>query len=150
VTFLPSVNPVSTAVLLLGISAHLSQEERDRQIFMACLYMTAILIVFLMAGHFVVVAFGISIPAIRIVGGMITGVLGFRMLFPDEGESVGEGKEEAQQKLDLSFSYLAMPSLSGRGSIAAVITVSSSIDGRHEPTRSSHLPASCWRSSSLR
>jgi len=131
VTLLPIVNPVSTAVLLLGISTHLSKEERNRQITMACLYMTGILVVFLLAGHLVMVVFGISIPGIRIAGGMIIGFLGFRMLFPAEGEITGEGKEEAQQKPDISFSPLAMPSLSGPGSIAAVITMSSSIDGRH-------------------
>jgi multiple antibiotic resistance protein len=131
VTLLPIINPLSTAVLLLGISGHLSKEERNRQIFKACLYMTAILVVFLLAGHFVMVAFGISIPGIRIAGGMIIGFLGFRMLFPDDGEISGEGKEEARQKLDISFSPLAMPSLSGPGSIAAVITMSSAIDGRH-------------------
>ncbi len=131
VTLLPIVNPVSTAVLLLSISSHLSQAERNRQITRACIYMTAILITFLLAGHFIMVAFGISIPGIRIAGGMVIGFLGFRMLFPDEGQISTEGKEEAQEKLDISFSPLAMPSLSGPGSLAVVITMSSSIDVRH-------------------
>jgi multiple antibiotic resistance protein len=131
VTLLPIVNPVSTAVLLLSISSHLSQEERNRQITRACIYMTAILVTFLVAGHFIMVAFGISIPGIRIAGGMVIGVLGFRMLFPDEGQISMEGKQEAQGKLDISFSPLAMPSLSGPGSLAVVITMSSSIDVRH-------------------
>jgi multiple antibiotic resistance protein len=93
--------------------------------------MTAILVVFLLAGHFVMAAFGISIPGIRIAGGLIIGFLGFRMLFPDDGPITGKGREEAQQKRDISFSPLAMPSLSGPGSIAVVITVSSPIDGRY-------------------
>ena len=130
VTLLPIVNPVSTGILLLSISSHLSREERNRQITRACIYMTAILITFLLAGHFIMVAFGISIPGIRIAGGIVIGFLGFRMLFPDEGEISGEGKKEAQEKLDLSFSPLAMPSLSGPGSLAVVITMSSSIDVR--------------------
>lgn len=131
VTLLPIVNPVSTAVLLLSISSHLSQAERNRQITRACIYMTVILVTFLLAGHFIMVAFGISIPGIRIAGGMVIGFLGFRMLFPDEGQISTEGKEEAQEKLDISFSPLAMPSLSGPGSLAVVITMSSSIDVRH-------------------
>lgn len=76
VTLLPIINPVSTAVLLLGISAHLSKEERNRQITRACIYMTAILVAFLLAGHLIMVAFGISIPGIRIAGGMVIGFLG--------------------------------------------------------------------------
>jgi multiple antibiotic resistance protein len=37
-------------------------------------------------------AFGISIPGIRIAGGMVIGFLGFRMLFPDEGHITAERK----------------------------------------------------------
>jgi multiple antibiotic resistance protein len=131
ITLVPIINPVSTAVLLLGIGSHLSVKERNRQIMRACLYMTAILVTFLLVGHFVMIAFGISIPGIRIAGGLVIGFLGFRMLFPDEGQITGEGKQEARGKQDISFSPLAMPSLSGPGAIAAVITMSSSINGRH-------------------
>ena len=131
VTLLPIINPVSTAVLLLSISEHLSKEERNRQITWACIYMTGILIAFLLAGHLILVAFGISIPGIRLAGGVVIGILGFRMLFPGEGHITAEGKLEACQKQNLSFSPLAMPSLSGPGSIAVVITMSSTIDGQH-------------------
>ena len=131
ITLLPIINPVSTAILLLGISGHLSKKDINRQIIMACIYMTGILIVFLLVGHFIMVFFGISIPGIRIAGGMVIGILGFRMLFPDEGRTSLGGKKEAFQKNNISFSPLAMPSLAGPGAIATVITISSSIDGRH-------------------
>jgi multiple antibiotic resistance protein len=130
ITLIPIVNPLSTAVLLLGIGSHLSVEERNRQITMACVYMAGILVTFLLLGHVVMAVFGISIPGIRIAGGLVIGFLGFRMLFPDEGPITGEEKQEAQQKKDISFSPLAMPSLSGPGSIAVVITMSSAINGR--------------------
>ncbi len=129
VTLLPIINPVGTAVLLLSISAHIDEKERNRQVTRACMYMTAILLAFLFAGHFIIVGFGISVPGIRIAGGMVIGYLGFRMLFPDGGPLTEEGKEEAGKKQDISFSPLAMPSLSGPGSIAVVITMSSSIAG---------------------
>lgn len=131
VTLLPIINPVSTAILLLSKSSQLSREERNHQIVLACLYMTGILVLFLLGGHFIMVIFGISIPGIRIAGGLVICFLGFRMLFPSEGHISQEGKQEALQKPDISFSPLAMPSLSGPGAIATVITISSSIDGRH-------------------
>ncbi len=131
VTLIPIINPVSTAVLLLSISEHLSDKERNRQVMWACIFMTAILVAFLFAGHLITVAFGISIPGIRLAGGMVIGVLGFRMLFPGESHITTEGRQEARQKPNLSFSPLAMPSLSGPGSIAVVITMSSTIDGQH-------------------
>lgn len=131
ITLLPIINPVSTAILLLGISAHLSKEDRNRQIILACIYMSGILIVFLLGGHFIMIFFGISVPGIRIAGGMVIGFLGFRMLFPSEERITQNGKEEALQKPDISFSPLAMPSLAGPGAIATVITISSAIDSRH-------------------
>ena len=131
VTLLPIINPVSTAILLLGISEHLTKKDLNRQIIMACIYMTGILVVFLLAGHFIMIFFGISIPGIRIAGGMVIGFLGFRMLFPSDAKITQAEKKEAIKKSNISFSPLAMPSLAGPGAIATVITISSSIDGRH-------------------
>ena len=131
VTLLPIINPISTAILLLGISEHLTKKDLNRQIIMACIYMTGILIVFLLAGHFIMIFFGISIPGIRIAGGMVIGFLGFKMLFPSEAKITQAEKQEAIKKSNISFSPLAMPSLAGPGAIATVITISSSIDGRH-------------------
>ena len=131
VTLLPIINPVSTAILLLGIGEHLTKKDLNRQIIMACIYMTGILIVFLLAGHFIMIFFGISIPGIRIAGGMVIGFLGFKMLFPGEAKITQAEKKEAIKKNNISFSPLAMPSLAGPGAIATVITISSSIDGRH-------------------
>jgi multiple antibiotic resistance protein len=69
--------------------------------------------------------FGISIPGLRIAGGLIISYLGFRMLFPEPSLISRQEQVEAAQKPDVSFTPLAMPSLSGPGSIAVVIGVSS-------------------------
>ena len=131
VTLLPIINPVSTAILLLGISKHLEKKDLNKQIIMACIYMTVILLVFLLAGHFIMIFFGISIPGIRIAGGMVIVFLGFKMLFPVESRTTKIEKQEAIEKSNISFSPLAMPSLAGPGALATIITISSSIDGRH-------------------
>lgn len=131
ITLLPIINPVSTAILLLGISKHLTKKDLNRQIIMACIYMIGILVIFLLAGHFIMVFFGISIPGIRIAGGMVIGFLVFKMLFPSEARITQAEKQEAIKISNISFSPLAMPSLAGPGAIATVITISSSIDGRH-------------------
>ncbi len=130
-TLLPIINPVGTAVLLLAIGAHLDPVSRERQIRKACLYATGILVAFLLAGTLIMQVFGISIPGLRIAGGLVIAFLGFRMLFPDPAPAMSaEAMREASGKADISFSPLAMPSLSGPGSIATVISMSSTI--RHE------------------
>jgi multiple antibiotic resistance protein len=127
-TLLPIINPVGTAVLLLGIGAHLDPAARERQVRKACIYASGILIAFLLLGTLIMQVFGISIPGLRIAGGLVIAFLGFRMLFPDTTPQMSaEAVREAQSKADISFSPLAMPSLSGPGSIATVISMSSTI-----------------------
>lgn len=120
---LPIVNPLSAVGLVVTITANLSDAERTEQIKRACIYMFGILTSFLVAGGLIMNFFGISIPGLRIAGGLIVSYLGFRMLFP-ETPITSQERDEAAQKHDISFTPLAMPSLSGPGSIAVVIGVS--------------------------
>ena len=122
---LPIVNPLSAVGLVASITANLTDEERTQQIRRACIYMFFILTAFLVAGGLIMSFFGISIPGLRIAGGMIVSYLGFRMLFPETTAPISRVEQvEAIQKADISFTPLAMPSLSGPGSIAVVIGIS--------------------------
>ena len=124
---LPIVNPLSAVGMVVSITANLTPAERADQIRRACIYMFFILAAFLVAGGLIMNFFGISIPGLRIAGGMIMSYLGFRMLFPDTTAISGQEQAEARQKADVSFTPLAMPSLSGPGSIAVVIGMSSTV-----------------------
>jgi multiple antibiotic resistance protein len=129
---LPIVNPLSAVGLVMSITADLSAQERTDQIRRACIYMFWILTAFLVAGGLIMNFFGISIPGLRIAGGMIVSYLGFRMLFPDTAAISMQERAEASAKADISFTPLAMPSLSGPGSIAVVIGMSTTVQtGTH-------------------
>jgi len=125
---LPIVNPLSAVGLVMSITADLTEQERTDQIRRACIYMFCILTAFLVAGGLIMNFFGISVPGLRIAGGMIVSYLGFRMLFPDTVAISMQERAEA----DISFTPLAMPSLSGPGSIAVVIGMSTTVQtGTH-------------------
>jgi len=123
---LPIVNPLSAVGMVVTITANLSEQERTEQIKRACIYMFFILTSFLVAGGLIMNFFGISIPGLRIAGGMIVSYLGFRMLFPDTVVMSRQEQMEAANKPDVSFTPLAMPGLSGPGSIAVVIGLAAS------------------------
>ena len=123
---LPIVNPLSAVGMVVTITANLNEHERTEQIRRACFYMFFILTSFLVAGGLILNFFGISIPGQRIDGGMIVSYLGFRMLFPDTVAMSRQEQIEAAGKADVSFTPLAMPGLSGPGSIAVVIGLSAS------------------------
>jgi multiple antibiotic resistance protein len=116
---LPIVNPFSTAAVFLGLTARLSDEERRLQATRACLYATGVLLVFLFAGALLMNFFGISIPALRIAGGLIVARVGFGMLLPPD-DSV-DSPDAPVLRRDFSFTPLAVPMLSGPGSIAVTI-----------------------------
>jgi multiple antibiotic resistance protein len=124
---LPIVNPLSAVGMVMTITANLTEQERTEQIRRACIYMFFILTSFLVAGGLIMNFFGISIPGLRIAGGMIVSYLGFRMLFPDTVAMSRQEQVEAAAKHDVSFTPLAMPGLSGPGSIAVVIGMSATV-----------------------
>jgi multiple antibiotic resistance protein len=125
VGLLPIANPFSTAVVFLAITPHLSEERKRSQAKMAAVYMTAILLVFLLAGAYIMSFFGISLPGVRIAGGLIVSRIGFAMLDPheDEKDLEPEEKDEALTMKDLAFTPLAMPMLSGPGAIAMTLSM---------------------------
>jgi multiple antibiotic resistance protein len=82
-----------------------------------------VLIVFLLIGTYILSFFGISLAGVRIAGGIIIMRAAFSMLNPDKSgrKLTDEDEAAAMEKEDISFSPLAMPLLSGPGSIAVVI-----------------------------
>jgi multiple antibiotic resistance protein len=118
---LPIINPLAAGPTFLAITEGDSEEFRRQQARKGCLYMVAILVSFLIGGTFLMNFFGISIPGLRIAGGILITGIGMSMLAARKSESPAEEHEAARLKGDISFSPLAMPMLSGPGSIAVTL-----------------------------
>jgi len=117
------VNPLAAMPLFLSLTDRFSEQERINTAQKASVYMFGVLIVFLLIGTFILSFFGISLPGIRIAGGLIIMRAAYSMLNPEKsGRKLTEEDEKAAlEKEDISFSPLALPLLSGPGSIAVVI-----------------------------
>lgn len=132
-TLFSVVNPFGAMPVFLALTANDSKEYRISQARKAAINMTWILGFFLLAGVFILHFFGISLEAIRIAGGLIILRSGYRLLNTVEKQSLTkESKLEGMRKKDISFTPLALPLLSGPGSIAAVITLASQTDNLFE------------------
>ncbi|HVT72706.1 MAG TPA: MarC family NAAT transporter [Lacunisphaera sp.] len=118
---LPIINPLSAGPTFLAITEGDSDERRREQARKGCFYMVAILVCFLVGGTFIMNFFGISIPGLRIAGGILLTGIGLNMLAPHGTHAEPEEQEAARRKVDISFSPLAMPMLSGPGSIAVTL-----------------------------
>lgn len=133
VVLLPLANPLTTVALFLGLAGNMSSAERNRQSLMASVYVFAIMMVAYYAGQLVMDTFGISIPGLRIAGGLIVAFIGFRMLFPqqkaiDSPEAKSKSEElEDEPSANIAFVPLAMPSTAGPGTIAMIISSASTV-----------------------
>ncbi len=122
VALLPVINPVASTPVLLTITEGDTEARRAQQVKMGCCYMVIILVCCLFGGSVIIRFFGISIPGIRIAGGLLVSGLALAMLAtPREDAEENRRREAARSKRDISLTPLAMPMLSGPGSIALTI-----------------------------
>ncbi|SNR88674.1 multiple antibiotic resistance protein [Methylobacillus rhizosphaerae] len=129
---LPIMNPLTTIPLYMALTQRMTAQTRQTHARKACIYAFCILASFLLLGNGIIKLFGISMPGIRVAGGVIILILALRMIFSglDSSSSVDSDPDDIKHaNLDYSFSPLAMPSLAGPGSIAVVMSFGSQIPG---------------------
>jgi multiple antibiotic resistance protein len=67
----PIVNPLGGIPVFFTLTADFTPEERRRTALKTALYVIAILVTFMFFGRFVLNFFGISLPVLKIAGGLI-------------------------------------------------------------------------------
>lgn len=151
-TILPVANPLTSATLLLALGADFTAAERNQQIDKATLYVAAIIGLCFYGGHAIMTGLGISIPGLRIAGGIIVAYIGFTMLFPGASRSEADAqasmkqdprphKSAARRKAprDIAFVPLALPGTAGPGTIAVIISAAATIHSHGGATAVQHL-----------
>jgi multiple antibiotic resistance protein len=117
------INPPSALPLFTALSAGLPDAQSRALARRACTYSFFILVVSLFAGGLILNMFGVSYPALRVAGGICVVLLGHGMLF-GRGE-IATAAPGAHQ--NPAFFPLALPSITGPGTIAVVIGISTEI-----------------------
>lgn len=119
------VNPLGAVPVFLAMTPNYTAVERNQTARSTGIYFTLILLGFFFAGTLILEFFGIRISAMRIAGGVMILSSGYGLINGKFGENRSVNKkveEEALQRQDISFAPLAMPLLSGPGSISYLIT----------------------------
>jgi multiple antibiotic resistance protein len=120
------VNPLGAVPVFLAMTPEYTELERRQTARNTGIYFTLILLVFFFGGALILKFFGINIDAMRIAGGMMVLSSGYGLIsgkFAENRSVNQEVEEEARQKQDISFAPLAMPLLSGPGSISYLISL---------------------------
>ncbi|PHK99915.1 MarC family protein [Neolewinella marina] len=122
------VNPFGAVPMYLTLTNDYSNVERSHTARRTALYFMVILVTFFFAGSVILNFFGISLNALQIAGGLIIINSGYGLLNSkfERRRISHQIEEEAQAKEDISFTPMAMPMLSGPGSISLLIGLSAS------------------------
>ena len=122
----PIVNPLESAPFFLGLTAGLSTEERHTLARKAAANGFALLLGSMALGPWLLEAFGIELPVVRIAGGLVVTALGWKLLSAEQlsEHAVGVGTGGPVRKVG-SFYPLTMPLTVGPGSMSVAITIGS-------------------------
>src|SRR5258708_2362657 len=123
----PIVDPPGSSPMFYRLPSDYSREERNRTPLMTAFYVIAILVTFMLVGRFVLHFFGISLPVLKIAGGLIVANTAWGMVTASSRMTTEESSE-ALTKDDISLTPMAMPMLSGPGSIGVVMGLAAHAD----------------------
>ncbi len=119
------VDPPGAIPVYTSLTDGMSQKERNRLALHTSFYFLLILVAFFLAGTYILSFFGLSVHAMRIAGGMVLLSTGFGLMggnFTKQRGYSDSVAENAKSRAEIAFTPMAMPLLSGPGSISYLIT----------------------------
>ena len=126
------VNPLSGAFIFFGATQGMDPKMRAQVSRWVAIYAFCIVSASLYIGAYVLSFFGISIPVLRVAGGIVVSMSGWRML--NEPDATEQRRSEAPaypRSIDtppsrLAFYPLTMPLTTGPGTISVAISIGAS------------------------
>lgn len=134
VTLLVVVDPFGVTPIFVGLTGTMSEAERRRVLTRAVLVSFAIALFFLLAGRWLLAHLGVTVHAFAISGGVLLFATALPMLFGQRpGLQAPEREEQRDEGEDIAIFPLAIPLLSGPGTIATILLLTAQAGG--DPAR---------------
>ncbi|AOI69274.1 hypothetical protein WI73_22920 [Burkholderia ubonensis] len=123
ISLLALINPVGAVPFFLSLTAQQTDDERRHTIRIASVSVFCVITVTTLLGQQIIDFFGISVGSLEVGGGIIMLLMAISMLNAQAGNtrSTPEERHEAEQKDNIAVVPLAIPLLTGPGSISTVI-----------------------------
>ncbi len=118
------VDPIGTLPFFVALTEGFEEEDRRIMLRRAIMVLGGLLAVFALVGRFVFAAFGLSLAAFEIAGGILLFVIAYDMLQGELGRTrlSAEDREEAIARRDeISVVPLGIPLLAGPGALSTVM-----------------------------
>ena len=122
----PIVNPIGGAPIFLGLTAACTDPERNALARQIAINSTLLLMGSMFLGSHLLVFFGITLPVVRIAGGLVVIAFAWKLLHSgsDSEDQRAAGAERRATNVD-AFYPLTMPLTVGPGSISVAIALGS-------------------------
>ncbi len=122
------VNPLSGAFIFFGATRELEPRVRSQVSRWVAIYAFCIVAASLYIGAYVLSFFGISIPVLRVAGGIVVAMAGWQMLSAPDATEQRRSETPSPRTTDVSPSRLAfypltMPLTTGPGTISVAISL---------------------------
>ncbi|WP_322073935.1 MarC family protein [Burkholderia cepacia] len=123
ISLLALINPIGAVPFFLSLTAQQTDIERRRTIRIASVSVFCVMTVTALLGQQIIDFFGISVGSLEVGGGIIMLLMAINMLNAQIGNtrSTPEERHEAELKDNVAVVPLAIPLLTGPGSISTVI-----------------------------
>jgi multiple antibiotic resistance protein len=122
----PIINPIGSAPIFLGLTETVSDEERHALARSVGINSIFLLMGSMFVGSHLLVFFGITLPVVRVAGGMVLIAFGWKLLHGGaEHDDQRAARAEGQATALDSFYPLTMPLTVGPGSISVAIALGS-------------------------
>ncbi|CAN5531190.1 neutral amino acid NAAT transporter SnatA [soil metagenome] len=121
------IDPLANVPVFLSITGELTAQQRRSVALRAAFATWVILCFFAVAGGLVFKAFGISLGAFKVAGGLMLLLMSIDMMRaqPSPTRSTKEERDESRARDDIAIFPMAIPMLAGPGAIATVMVLMS-------------------------
>ena len=123
--FFAIMNPIANAPLFMGLTEGLDLGARRRIALYSVALAFVIVALFAIFGRQIFILFGITLPAFRIAGGILVGLVGYHLLQGQESSIHTPTEQDnalsRDAALGVAITPLALPILAGPGTIATAM-----------------------------
>ncbi|MCM2465703.1 MarC family protein [Methanoculleus oceani] len=119
------VNPLAATLIFVSLTGTMDQATKLKVARDASQFALIILLIFTIAGGWILQLFGISIEAFRIAGGLLLFGIGMDMVYAKTSRTkmTATEKYEGQDADDIAVMPLAIPMITGPGAITSAIVL---------------------------
>lgn len=119
----PIVNPLGSAPIFLSLTARCTEAERDRLALGVAVNGFFLLLGSLLFGSEILEFFGLTVPVVRVAGGLLVATMGWKLLSEGSAPPERQAVEAEAPAISDSFYPLTLPLTVGPGSISVALTI---------------------------